>query len=600
MKLKSLFILLGLSLFVLGCSPKYIKIKEEAKAENFTNEQLRNYIKKNPSPVIVVRSTGITGSISSSSGSDRICSVLEMALAKNGFDVRDRSLFESVATSGKTGREISYQDIYKATAVDLLLEVSHYSLSDYYSVDGYYKGNTFHRFAPIRDGSRRYQPHYLFRGMSLTIKVIVLKDNIVGGSYSYSYVPCSEESGGAEIVRLDPLTYRENKGSRDIDAVLDDERNSGLIERQSQKLDRAMEEFLTGTVVPGMMNDIRGISSVMSRKETQSVSSPAASPFKNRYKKDEEVSDVTVDSLMKQYQIEDLLSQYETALSDGRKEDAKAVNKSIIEAKRMVNTDMTIPFNVRTTFFSQVGLRVQKIDKSVKEKALAKAKEEADKNRHKVQEEKEKNRAQTKEAVTAEKTVAEPFDATLTSIVAVNSNGKLSSAVSSLVEQQAINQMNKQKALLKKEKDIDELEASFAAIKTELGKWDYLKVDALSEINRFALTSISPAGVNMPLDPKSIVFFLPMLSSKQEPDSVIYLFLDGACIGVGTQNKGFYVNLDSSTQTATFHQLKIFASNSKMNSKVCIFDSTLQFEIRKSYEFIREDTKGQLKTLKLK
>ena len=121
-----------------------IIIKDEPYRDNFTNSQLRNYIKKyresGGMPTIVVRGSGQTNSISSVSGNDKIYSILETALSKNNFDVRDRSLFETVATT--TARNgagaLSYQDLSKATEVELLMEVTHYSLSDYYYVDGYY------------------------------------------------------------------------------------------------------------------------------------------------------------------------------------------------------------------------------------------------------------------------------------------------------------------------------------------------------------------------------------------------------------------------------------------------------------------------------
>lgn len=235
---------------------KYIKIHEQARKENFTNEQLRNYVLKNSSPAIVVRSHGSTGSISSLSNSDRICSLLEMGLAKNHFDVRDRALFENVIASNNG--VVTYSDLYEATHVDLLMEITSYSTDDYYNVDGYYdESNQYHRFEE-KVGKTTTYPQYLFRGMSISIKVTLLKDNLVGGSYSYSYVPCSEESGGALITQMSPLRYRPALESRDINAVLNDPYTAGRLESAGSRLDRAMENFITDVVVPGMMRDIKG------------------------------------------------------------------------------------------------------------------------------------------------------------------------------------------------------------------------------------------------------------------------------------------------------------------------------------------------------
>lgn len=273
MKLRTI-VLISL-FFVASCStlnryigPSYIKINDPARVENFTNEQLRNFIKKTPSPTVIVRGQSNTGpqiSASQSSNSDRICSILEMSLAKNGLDVRDRALFENVINS--SSGELSYESLYEKTQVDMLLEISSYSLSDYYIVDGYYdQFNRYFRFPQENLGTRKYpniiQPQYKFRGMSITIKVILLKDNLIGGSYSYSYVPCSAESGGAEIINMYPLRYRPNGSNRDIDAILSDGLDpmsgSSRITTATETLNMEMENFLTNVVVGQMLSDMRG------------------------------------------------------------------------------------------------------------------------------------------------------------------------------------------------------------------------------------------------------------------------------------------------------------------------------------------------------
>lgn len=613
MKPQKIIIALGIVASLVGCGVSQnnrIIIKEEPRRENFTNKILRNFIKKQESPRIVVRSTGTTGSISSSSGSDRICSILETALAKNKFDVRDRSLFEAVANShGKNGKTLTYEELGEATGVDLLMEIANYSLADYYTFDGYYNSqNRFVKFEPVNEGDKRHpiyvKPRYILRGMSITIKVILLKDNLVGGSYSYSYVPCSEESGGALITQLYPLRYIPNKESRDIDAILDDDQNAGLIERQSQRLDRAMEDFLSNVVVPGMMADIKGEvyaneRPVGSNNDSQGFrTGNSKSETYAGHSNEEQNSTVSVDDLMEKYHIEGLISQYARALSEDHKDEVDKVSKQIADAKQAVFDDAALSFKVKNEFYNKVTLKAKDAKATAKQQLRAKKKELQKEAAQEIPKERT-GKGETQRILTTEEASGMKERDMFASIVPINSFGKISSAVSTLVGQLAQKQLNNKKDLVKKQKEIDNLEAEYVAKKTDLDKWDYLESGVLADINQFVITSVSPSGINMPLDQDAIILYLPMLLEKTEPDLAFYVFLDGDCVGVGSQIKGFYINMGSRDKESTFHDLRIYSSNVKTHVKACVFDSTVSFAIKTNYNFIREEVKGQFKGLKL-
>ncbi|MDL2305479.1 hypothetical protein LJC72_09110 [Bacteroides sp. OttesenSCG-928-D19] len=243
-----------------------IKVTESSRSENFTNDQLRNLLKQIDYPSVVVRNLYTSSSdVSSNANSAQICSILEMGLAKNGLDVRDRSLFDNVlkATSANNTHQVDYQKLYEQTQVDLLMEISSYSINDYYQVDRYWTGNRS-RFFPktqkIVNGKKvKYNPTYILRGMSISVKVIILKDNLIGGTYFYTYVPCSESDGGGVITRLKPLRYIPPRGGRDIEAMVNED-NSSLLQSKSEKLEYIMESFIINTVVPQMMADMKGLS----------------------------------------------------------------------------------------------------------------------------------------------------------------------------------------------------------------------------------------------------------------------------------------------------------------------------------------------------
>lgn len=591
MKSHVLLFALGLSLALTSCgrrvyeqSNNYIIIQEEERKENFTNDQLRNYIKKNNSPTIVVRSSGQTGSIASSSSSDRVCSILEMALAKNNFDVRDRSLFESVATA-RNQTAISYKDIYDATNVDLLLEITSISLNDYYSVDGFYVNKEkYERFPEVEYSGNKIHPRYVFRGMSLTIKVIVLKDNIVGGSYSYSYIPCSRNSGGALITQMYPLRYRVSGDARDLDAILDDKDNSGLIERQSQRLDRTMESFLTNVVIPGMMNDIIGSTATsLSKQVTISDPEPTQQPAQQlpapSIKLQPNASEPKSNPNNKVISVDNIDEVFDElfALAEDLKEKKTVKKLSLLLLK-----------------YKSASAKNTRAAKEAIEDVI----DDLNDIRDDLEEE------LGKKPVTRKTPQTKP-EKTVPAYVPVNSYGNISSAISSFIDQQATNQFEKERAILESnKKNTHTLTENYLLAKTDLKKSEFLNHESLSELNRFVSVSTALVGTSLPQNADGVVFFLPMNTQsklKDENESVLLVFLDEQCIGVGTFFKGFYIKLAKDNSDNAFHQLKVYAlSDNKKEPIVGIFDATIKFDIRDTYEFVPEVSKGKIKELRLK
>ncbi|MDY6276863.1 MAG: hypothetical protein SPL35_00355 [Bacteroidales bacterium] len=430
-----------------------IIIKEEPRKENFTNDMLRNFMKKTSKPAIVVRSTGVAGSLSSSSGSDRMCSILEMALAKYGFDVRDRSLFEAAAkTIEKTNPEEAYSALYEATHVDLLMEISNYSLSDYYSVNGYYDDRGgFYRFPEIKEDGRRFSPRYLFRGMSLTLKIIVLKDNIVGGSYTYSYVPCSEASGGAVIVQMYPLRYKAKGDSRDIDAVLDDRISNGLLESREQRLDRAMERFISDEVVPSLIEDMRG-----------------TAIYRGSYNTPKET-----------------LYQTTTSTSSSSNSSNIAFNNS--SAANNLPENNSDAESTLGSFMSRLVKKVENESKTLENSSL-------------------ENEKQIEEVL-----------AQFSEIIPVNSAGLFSEKVRKFIQARFDEQVNEKLSKLKKDKDIAKFNDNLSKYKTDLDKLKYLSEKNTNELNEFVDASCSPVGTKLNEDSGLIFYLpMRILKTKND------------------------------------------------------------------------------------
>lgn len=522
----------GISKIPIG--KNYIRIDEPARKENFTNEQLRNYIKKNESPAIVVRSFSASNSISSnsSSSSDRLCSLLELGLAKNNFDIRDRALFESVATSEQTSK--SYEDIYAATHVDLLMEIVSYSVNDLYMVSGYYdQFGKYQKFEPVNEGNSKAPnwifPKYTFRGMSLNIKVTLLKDNVVGGSYSYSYVPCSAESGGAEIVQMYPLRYRPAAESRDIDAILDGGIRDGLIQSTNDRLDKAMEDFITNVVVPEMMADMKGLE----RPETVRQSSVAELSPEEQLQRD----------------VKEIKERY-----------------SRFEIEQLARIGAFMPNQWPYAYSHEAFVEAAGSFKKEKERQ----KPDNSQNSQDLQQ----------------------GTAMLSEVKAVNSYGRISEAIASVISSKFKSQREEESASGKKKKT----SADYATV---YDKFNYLNWKNMPDIGKFVSSTCSSAGLNVPKDAGEIVLFMPAAAKPSLYDSVIYIFIDDDCVGAGTLNKGFYASLEESAADTGFHNLVIVGVHEKQPVRTVLYSSTVQFEIKGTYIFSPKLSGAFLKELSL-
>ena len=528
-----------------------IIIKGESYNDNYTNPQFKEYIKKlrenGGTPTIIIRGSGQTGSISSITSNDKIYSILETALSKNEFDVRDRSIFETVANSATKGgtESISYKDLSIATGVELLMEVSHYSISDYYYVDGYYDSRkAFHKFERqnigTKDEPQWISPTYIFRGMSISLKIIMLKDNLVGGSYSYSYIPCSEESGGAKIVQMYPLRYRAETEARDIDAILDDGRNTSLLESRSQRLDRAMERFLSNVVVPGLMDDIEGVS-----RDNASAFDNQGYPFINAESRGSHSS-----------------FGYQTVNRNERETISnlpQAAEPSKKENEQVKRTD-------------ESSKKENKLVKRIKELA-------------------------NKEA---ESSKEEPVRQVSTPIVVNNSAGKMTEAVAGMIEKKFVAQVNEELNKLKSQKKKDALLEMTSSITTPLQRWQYLSEDAISELNSFILAITRTVGMRKPM--AEINQFSFYLSSREDVDdeTVLLLFMDGQCVGIGSDSKGFYSCLEKEGYASHISQLVIMAVREGNKEKKELFKSEISVDLRNDYEFERDLHRDIIRALVLK
>lgn len=231
-----------------GTSESFIKISPES-SSTYTNPSLKRFITNNEGASVVVRDNkAATEGISGTDKKSNLCSLIESALVKARYNVRDRQIFESVMN--KMGDNIDYVQLCEKTGTDLIFEVIEFS-SDDYSVENYYtvspingkitnpeknlfyepstmnqgydkKGNTltysngfYYNYKGKKEQPVRFEKptpiSYVLRGYHIEIKVIMLRENKIGGTYKYYYTPCDETKGGCRIKSLTPsLVYYDN------------------------------------------------------------------------------------------------------------------------------------------------------------------------------------------------------------------------------------------------------------------------------------------------------------------------------------------------------------------------------------------------------
>jgi hypothetical protein len=194
----------------------------------------------------------------------RICQLLEQGLLKNDFNVRDRQLFEAVAA--KTDKNMDYAELYNKTGVDIIFEITSFN-ADRYEVNYYQEGVAQKPFDPKNNAVV-----YELYGYSIEIKIIMLQNNIVGGTYKYYYTPCDATQGGCLLTQVGkksityiplesakPETLGDNSflnlGKKNKDTP------ENIAKREQSKyemFEKTVSKFITNTVIPGMVANIKG------------------------------------------------------------------------------------------------------------------------------------------------------------------------------------------------------------------------------------------------------------------------------------------------------------------------------------------------------
>ncbi len=175
--------------FFSSCSVQkgYVKFDNGNADEIISSIAIKEHLKKYPNSSIVLRVPDASNRSTESEDNSYIYNAIEKELILNGFDVKDRGLYNEVISKSK---DISYEEIKKITGTDLILELVQLDLKRKYKTNKFYD----------KDGKEIVEPgvEFTMLGAVIEFKITIIDGNIHGGSYSFYYTPCVKQNSGCE------------------------------------------------------------------------------------------------------------------------------------------------------------------------------------------------------------------------------------------------------------------------------------------------------------------------------------------------------------------------------------------------------------------
>lgn len=163
---------------------KYSKLPDDV----YANNRLKEYLKSNKTPKIVLRVPNTNDKATSNTINNQnntiLYNAIEKEFLKEGFNVRDRGLFNEIVDKSKSA---DYAKLGEETDTDLILEVVNintdvaYATNKITMVNNNGSGNDRSSIAPV---------NYKKAGASIEFRLIMVKNNEIAGNYKYNYTPC--------------------------------------------------------------------------------------------------------------------------------------------------------------------------------------------------------------------------------------------------------------------------------------------------------------------------------------------------------------------------------------------------------------------------
>ena len=187
--MRNLFLISVAFLLLTGCGSYTSVIKfQKVPDDVYANNNLREYLKNNKSPKIVLRVPNSNDKATSNTminpNNNVLYNAIEKELLKEGFNVRDRGLFNEIVDKSKSA---DYTKLGEETDTDLILEVVSINTAVAYSTNN---------ITLINNGNQSEKSvitsvNYKKPGASVEFRLIMVKNNEIAGNYKYNYTPCT-------------------------------------------------------------------------------------------------------------------------------------------------------------------------------------------------------------------------------------------------------------------------------------------------------------------------------------------------------------------------------------------------------------------------
>lgn len=186
--MKKFYLIFLVFLISTSCGSYTSLIKYQKQPDDlFANANLKEYFKNNPHPKIVLRIPNTNDKAGSNtmvnSNNNALYNAIEKELLKQGFNVRDRGLFNEIVDKSKSA---DYTKLGEETNTDLILEVTSLNTAVSYSTN---------KVTLVKNGSNQESSNvdvknYKRSGASVEFRLILVKNNEIAGNYKYNYTPC--------------------------------------------------------------------------------------------------------------------------------------------------------------------------------------------------------------------------------------------------------------------------------------------------------------------------------------------------------------------------------------------------------------------------
>jgi hypothetical protein len=186
--MKKLYLVALVFLLSTSCGSYTSLIKYQKQPDDvYANGHLKDYLKNNRSPKIVLRvpnsNDKATSNTVNNQNNNVLYNAIEKELLKEGFNVRDRGLFNEIMDKSKSA---DYSKLGEETDTDLILEVINLNTDISYSTNKITLVNNGKGTETANVGPVDYKKN----GASVEFRLIMVKNNEIAGNYKYNYTPC--------------------------------------------------------------------------------------------------------------------------------------------------------------------------------------------------------------------------------------------------------------------------------------------------------------------------------------------------------------------------------------------------------------------------